>query len=78
MLVAVVVGVGIGAIAASRPGTIFDIFGRLFGLITYSLPLFWMGMVLQLIFSVQLGWFPLGTRFPVNVSPPPSVTGLYY
>jgi peptide/nickel transport system permease protein len=77
MLVAVVVGVGIGAIAASRPGTIFDIFGRLFGIITYSLPLFWMGMVLQLIFSVQLGWFPLGTRFPVNVTPPPNVTGLY-
>ena len=77
MIVAVVVGVGVGAIAASKPGTIFDIFGRLFGIITYSLPLFWMGMVLQLIFSVQLGWFPLGTRFPVNISPPPSVTGLY-
>lgn len=77
MVVAVVVGVGVGAIAASQPGTIFDIFGRLFGIITYSLPLFWMGMVLQLIFSVQLGWFPLGTRFPVNVTPPPSVTGLY-
>ena len=77
MIVAVVVGVSIGAIAASRPSTIFDLFGRLFGIITYSLPLFWMGMVLQLIFAVQLGWFPLGTRFPVNVSPPPNVTGLY-
>ena len=77
MLVAVVVGVGIGAIAASKPGTIFDMFGRLFGIITYSLPLFWVGMVLQLIFAVQLGWFPLGTRFPVNVTPPASVTGLY-
>ncbi len=76
-IVAVVVGVGVGAIAATKPGTIFDLFGRLFGIITYSLPLFWMGMVLQLIFSVQLGWFPLGTRFPVNVSPPQGITGLY-
>jgi peptide/nickel transport system permease protein len=77
MIVAVVVGVGIGAIAASKSGTFFDIFGRLFGIITYSLPLFWVGMVLQLIFSVQLGWFPLGTRFPVNVTPPVHITGLY-
>ncbi len=77
MLVAVLVGVGVGALAASKPGTIFDIFGRLFGIITYSLPLFWMGMVLQLILSVQLGWFPLGTRFPINLSPPQSITGLY-
>lgn len=77
MMVAVVVGVGIGAIAASKSGTFFDIFGRLFGIITYSLPLFWVGMVLQLIFSVQLGWFPLGTRFPVNVTPPVHITGLY-
>lgn len=77
MVVAVTVGIGVGAIAASQPGTIFDIFGRLFGIITYSLPLFWVGMVLQLIFAVQLGWFPLGTRFPVNVTPPPNVTGLY-
>ncbi len=34
-------------------------------------------MLLKLIFSVQLGWFPLGTRFPVNLSPPASITGLY-
>jgi peptide/nickel transport system permease protein len=34
-------------------------------------------MVFQLIFAVQLGWFPLGTRFPVSVAPPPQLTGLY-
>jgi peptide/nickel transport system permease protein len=34
-------------------------------------------MVFQLIFAVQLGWFPLGTRFPVNITPPPGWTGLY-
>ena len=77
MIVAVVVGVSVGAIAASNPGTIFDIGGRLFGIITYSLPLFWVGMVLQLIFAVKLGWFPLGTRFPVNLATPPQITGLY-
>ncbi|MDJ0689158.1 MAG: ABC transporter permease [Xenococcaceae cyanobacterium MO_188.B32] len=77
MAVAVIIGVSIGMLSASSPGTWFDVGGRLFGIITYSLPLFWVGMVLQLIFSVQLGWFPLGTRFPISSSPPPSLTGLY-
>jgi peptide/nickel transport system permease protein len=77
MTVAVIVGVLIGTISASRPGTFLDAGGRLFGIITYSLPLFWMGMVLQLIFAVQLRWFPLGTRFPTNMQAPPTISGLY-
>ncbi|MGK7928813.1 MAG: ABC transporter permease [Spirulina sp.] len=77
MAIAVLLGVTVGMLAASRPGTAMDAGGRLFGIITYSLPLFWMGMVFQLIFSVQLGWFPLGTRYPINILPPESITGLY-
>ncbi|MFW6264050.1 MAG: ABC transporter permease [Cyanobacteriota bacterium] len=77
MAVAVIVGVSVGMLSASRPGTIFDVGGRLFGIITYSLPLFWVGMIMQLIFAVQLGWFPLGTRFPIGIPTPPTVTGLY-
>jgi peptide/nickel transport system permease protein len=77
MAVAVIVGVGVGMFSASRPNTVFDAGGRLFGIITYSLPLFWVGMLLQLIFSVQLGWFPLGTRFPLNSPTPNQITGLY-
>jgi peptide/nickel transport system permease protein len=77
MLVAVAIGVGVGTIGAALPGTIWEVGGRLFGIITYSLPLFWVGMILQLIFSVNLGWFPLGTRFPVNAPTPSQITGLY-
>jgi peptide/nickel transport system permease protein len=77
ILVAIVVGVTIGIISASRPNTVFDVSGRLFGIITYSLPLFWVGMIMQLIFAVQLRWFPLGTRFPVGVETPKGITGLY-
>lgn len=77
LAIALVVGVTVGAISASRPNSSLDAAGRLFGIITYSIPMFWFGMVLQLIFSVGLGWFPLGTRFPVTISPPPNVTGLY-
>ena len=77
MLVAIAVGVTLGIIAASRPGTSIDIGGRLFGIITYSLPIFWVGMLLQLVLSVQLGLFPLGTRFPLNETAPQGLTGLY-
>ncbi len=77
LAIAFIVGVTLGIISASRPGTILDAGGRLFGIITYSLPLFWVGMILQLIFSVQLNWFPLGTRFPTTLSAPKLVTGLY-
>jgi peptide/nickel transport system permease protein len=77
IVVAVVVGVTVGTLSASRPGTVFDIGGRLFGIITYALPMFWAGMLLQLIFAVQLDWFPLGTRFPSSISTPTTITGLY-
>lgn len=77
ILVAVIIGVTIGMVSASKPNTIFDVGGRLFGTITYSLPLFWIGMIMQLIFAVQLNWFPLGTRFPVGMNHPEGITGLY-
>ena len=77
MIVSIVVGVGVGALAASKPNTPFDVGGRLFGILTYAVPMYWFGMILQLIFSVQLGWFPLGGRFPLTMLPPEGYTGLY-
>ncbi|HEY9753382.1 MAG TPA: ABC transporter permease [Coleofasciculaceae cyanobacterium] len=77
LLVAIGVGVGVGILSASRPNTSVDAAGRLFGILTYSIPMFWFGMILQLVFAVQLGWFPLGTRFPVTMTPPAGPTGLY-
>lgn len=77
MAIALLVGISIGIMTASRPHTPVDAAGRLFGILTYSVPMFWFGMILQLIFAVQLGWFPLGTRFPVTQTPPTPITGLY-
>jgi peptide/nickel transport system permease protein len=77
MVVALVVGIGVGMLSASRPNTGWDAGGRLFGILTYSLPAFWVGMLMQLIFGVTLGWFPLGTRFPIAQTPPQGPTGLY-
>ncbi len=77
MAIALFIGVGVGILAASRPNTPLDAAGRIFGIITYSVPLFWVGMLFQLVFSVQLGWFPLGTRYPVTSLPPTGFTGLF-
>jgi peptide/nickel transport system permease protein len=76
-IVAFSVGIAIGMVSASRPNTAWDLGGRLFGIITYSIPMFWAGMVLQSLFAVQLGWFPLGTRFPLGLPAPDGPTGLY-
>jgi peptide/nickel transport system permease protein len=77
MLVAAAVGLTVGSISASRPNTAIDAGGRLFGIVTYALPMYWFGMVLQLIFAVKLGWFPMGTRFPLSEIPPSGPSGLY-
>ncbi|PZV08916.1 MAG: ABC transporter permease [Leptolyngbya sp.] len=77
MLVATAVGIGVGALAASRPNSPLDAGGRLFGIITYAIPMYWFGMILQLIFAVQLRWFPIGTRYPLRAAPPAGPTGLY-
>ena len=77
MLVAAIVGISIGSLAASRPHTAIDAGGRLFGILTYAVPMYWFGMILQLIFAVQLRWFPIGTRFPLSATPPSGPTGLY-
>lgn len=77
MAIAIIVGVTVGSISASKPNSFLDLGGRLFGIVTYAIPLFWFGMILQLIFAVQLKWFPLGTRFPITEQTPPTITGLY-
>ena len=77
MLIAAAVGLTVGSIAASKPNTSIDAGGRLFGIVTYALPMYWFGMLLQLVFAVQLKWFPNGSRFPIAQSPPSGSTGLY-
>ncbi len=62
MIIALVVAVPIGIISAVRRGSLLDMgsmLGALFGL---SMPHFWLGIMLILLFSVQLGWLPTSGR----------------
>lgn len=63
-ILAIVIGVILGAVAAHRRGGLFDTASVTASLITYSLPTFWMGMVFIAIFSIKLGWFPVGKVIP--------------
>lgn len=66
MLAALVVGYGVGIVlgllAAARHGSVYDQLIRFFSVIGTALPAFWVGLLLIIIFSVKLGWLPLGGR----------------
>lgn len=58
MILAVVFGVVIGAISASRPDSLFDRVAKVVAITGQSMPVFWVGLLLILLFSVFLGWLP--------------------
>jgi peptide/nickel transport system permease protein len=62
MIVAVVVGVLIGLVAGRYRDTPVDIFGRLFGVVVYATPVFFLGLMAQLVFGVWLGWLPISDQ----------------
>lgn len=59
LLLAVLIGVPAGVIAAIRRNGPLDYSVTVASLLGISMPNFWLGMLLILLFSVQLGWFPL-------------------
>lgn len=62
MVIAIVVGVGLGALAGARRGSRLDLGARLLGIVLYSTPIFWLGLLAILVFSSTLGLFPSGGR----------------
>jgi len=76
MLVAILIGVFTGAYAAHKRKSVADYGLRLYSIIVYSIPIFWLGMILQLIFGVYLKWLPVAGRIGVKMKPE-HITGLY-
>ena len=70
LLLAALLGLAVGFSGIARPEGKLDLAGRLYGIGTYALPPFWAAMLVQLVFSVWLGWLPVGGRFPVTLVPP--------
>lgn len=60
MIVAVIIGVTAGIISALKQNSIFDVSSTVVALAGISVPNFWLGTVLILLFSVTLQWLPVG------------------
>lgn len=56
--VSIVVGVVLGVLSAIHRNRAIDLIARIIGLFGISMPTFWSGILLILIFSITLGWFP--------------------
>jgi ABC-type dipeptide/oligopeptide/nickel transport system permease component len=78
LLLAAVVAIPLGIVAATRPGSWIDHVCRLITTAGVSLPTFFTGLLLSYVFYFLLGWAPapLG-RLDPYLSPPPDVTGFY-
>ncbi len=57
---AVIMALPLGILAAVKQNTIFDGLSMFIALLGVSMPIFWLGLLLILFFSLQLGWFPSG------------------
>jgi peptide/nickel transport system permease protein len=58
LLIALVLGLSIGLLIGRFRDSWFDVGGRLFGILTYAAPVFWIGILFQLLFAAKLGWLP--------------------
>lgn len=66
LLLAVVVGVTLGVLAANRQGGIIDAIAMLVAQIGISMPVYWLALLLMLAFAVHLGWLPaIGREEPL-------------
>jgi len=62
MIVALVIAIPLGLLAAVRAGTAIDHAATTLALIGISMPNFWLGPLLAIVFSVTLGWLPVSGR----------------
>ncbi|HEY3419656.1 MAG TPA: ABC transporter permease [Methanomassiliicoccales archaeon] len=63
MALAVVIGIALGTVSAVRKDKPVDHISRIVALSGVSLPIFWLGLILQFIFYLNLGWLPVGGRY---------------
>lgn len=69
-------GLLFGVVSAVKRGSLWDHVSRIMALFGVSMPVFWSGLLLLLLFYYWLGWLPGGGRLPFYMSPPPRITGL--
>jgi len=66
MFLSCFLGITLGIISATKQYSWFDYLSMIASLIGVSIPVFWLGLVLMLVFSLYLGWFPMSGRLGVG------------
>ncbi|MBI2289616.1 MAG: ABC transporter permease [Betaproteobacteria bacterium] len=75
MLIALAVAIPLGVLAAVRRGSLIDKAATVISLIGVSMPGFWLGIMLILLFAVHLGWMPVSGRIDYAFEVP-RITGM--
>ena len=75
LTIASLIGVPLGVLTAVWQGTRFDTAMMTLTLFGVSMPIFWFGLMLLILFAAVLGWVPTGGLMPVGMEPP-RVTGM--
>lgn len=76
LILATLIGLTLGVVAAIRQGSWIDTVTMLFAQIGVSMPVYWLGLLLMLLFAVQLGWLPaIGRGVPLPEALLAAVTG---
>jgi peptide/nickel transport system permease protein len=68
LLISCFFGMAFGIISATKQYSIFDYLSMLGALIGVSMPVFWLGLVFMLIFSIHLSWLPISGRLSIDVT----------
>lgn len=76
IIISLVISIPAGVIAAVQRHTWWDRAGTLGSLLGVSMPDFWLGLVLILVFGVSWGWLPISGRIPWGMEPA-TITGMY-
>jgi peptide/nickel transport system permease protein len=67
LILATVIGIPLGLVSARRPGRAADQAIRAGSILGISMPIFWMALILQLIFSQRLKWLPAAGEYSPNL-----------
>jgi peptide/nickel transport system permease protein len=75
MILAIVGGIVLGTFAAVYQDSWIDALSRLVSISGVALPVFWLGLLAQLLFYDSLGWLPAGGQLDTGATAPATVTG---
>lgn len=76
IVIATILGILFGVISAVKQNSAYDYGSMVAALMGVSMPIFWLGLMMIILFSVILGWLPASGRISIGMQPE-NITGLY-